>query len=290
VITGGTELDTTERLVQSSIDMHVHHAPDAHIRRSVDALQAAIQAEKAGMKAIVLKNHDYPTAPLAQIVSQSVSNVIVFGSLCLDFAVGGLNPSALEASALLGAKVVWMPTFSAASEMEKLGISEKGIKILDDNGNIVPAIKEILDMVKSHEMVLATGHISTAETFALVDEARQKGITRIIITHPLETGLGANLTIEEQRQLADKGAFIEHCFICTMPLGDRLDPVRIVEAVRAVGAKRCILTTDFGQEWNPLPAEGMRMMVATLLKCGLNIEEIELMIKVNPAKLLNLTE
>ncbi len=282
-------MNTTERTVQGSIDMHVHHAPDAHIRRRVDALQAALQAEEAGMRAIVLKNHDYPTAPLAHIVNRDVHNLTVFGSISLDFAIGGLNPSAVEASAALGAKVVWMPTFSSANDREKLGFSGEGIRILDKKGKIVPVVQDILDIVKSHDMVLATGQVSAAEAFALVDEANHKGVTKIVVTHPLETRVGAALSIEEQQQMAEKGAFIEHCFLCTMPLGDRLDPMRIVEAVRAVGAERCILTTDLGQDWNPPPAEGMRMMVSTLLRCRLSIEEVELMIKVNPAKLLGLT-
>ncbi len=282
-------MNTTERMVQGSIDMHVHHAPDAHIRRRVDALQAALQAEEAGMRAIVLKNHDYPTAPLAQIVNQSVPNLTVVGSISLDFAIGGLNPAAVEASALLGAKVVWMPTFSSANDRERLGFSGEGIRIVDEKGKIVPAVQDILDIVKSHDMVLATGHVSAAEAFALVDEANHKEVTKIVVTHPLETRVGATLTIEEQQQMAEKGAFIEHCFLCTMPLGDRLDPMKIVEAVRAVGAERCILTTDLGQDWNPPPAEGMRMMVATLLRCRLSTEELELMIKVNPARLLGLT-
>ncbi|MFC2038219.1 DUF6282 family protein [Chloroflexota bacterium] len=281
-------MDTVESLVRGSIDMHVHHAPDAHIKRSVDALQVALQAEKAGMRAIVLKSHDYPTAPLASIVSRSVDSVSVFGSLCLDFATGGLNVSAVEVSALLGAKVVWMPTFSAAFEMEKKGETGKGITILDEKGEILPVIRDILDIIREHEMVLASGHISTEETFALVDEALEKDVRRIVITHPLETGFGANLTIDEQRQLALKGAFIEHCFLTTMPSGDSLDPREIVKAIREIGADHCILTTDFGQEWNPTPAEGMKMMAAAYLKCGLSVEEIELMIKVNPARLLGL--
>ncbi len=105
----------------------------------------------------------------------------------------------------------------------------------------------------------------------------------------METKFGATLSIEKQRQIARKGAFIEHCFVCTMPVGKGLDPMKIVEAVRAVGAERCILTTDLGQDMNPPPAEGMRMMVATLLMCELSVEEMELMVKVNPAKLLSLT-
>ncbi len=281
-------MNTAEKLVQGSIDMHVHHAPDAHIRRWGDAFQIATEAEKTGMRAIVLKNHDYPTAPLAYMVNQHIHNLTVFGSLTLDYAIGGLNPSAVEISAILGAKVIWMPTFSSANDREKHGLGG-GIKILDENGKIVPAARQILDIVKSHDIVLATGHIATAEAFALVDEAQERGITKIVITHPLETRFGATLSIEEQQRMVGKGAFIEHCFVCTMPLGDRLDPMRIVEAVRAVGAERCILTTDLGQDWNPSPAEGMRMMVATLLRCRLSVEEIEVMIKANPAKLLGLT-
>jgi len=141
-----------------------------------------------------------------------------------------------------------------------------GIRIVDGAGKIVPEVQQIMDIVKSHDMVLATGHVSRAEALSLLDAARQKGITRIVVTHPLSTRVGANFNVEEQRQMAEKGAFIEHSFFCMMPLSDHLDPMRVVEAVRAVGAERCILTTDLGQEWNPRPVEGMRVMVATLLK------------------------
>jgi len=88
--------------------------------------------------------------------------------------------------------------------------------------------------------------------------------------------------------MVEKGAFIEHCFAITLPLQARLDPMKIVETVRAVGAEHVVISTDLGQAWNPAPAEGMRMAIATMLRCGLSEQEIELMIKVNPAKLLDL--
>jgi hypothetical protein len=278
-----------ENLMKGSIDMHVHHGPDARTERRLDALEAAVQAEKAGMRAIVLKNRDYPTAPVAYIVNQSVHSITVFGSISLDFGIGGLNYYAVESSALLGAKVVWMPTFSSANHKKKLGLEEEGINILNSNGKIIQAAANCLDVIKKHSMVLATGHISTSEIYALVDEALLKGITKIVITHPLNSMVGATMSIQEQKQMAAKGAFIEHCIYNTLPLGGRLDPMEIVEAVRAIGAEHCILTTDLGQNYNPTPAEGMRMMIATLLKCSLSDKEIELMIKINPAKLLDLT-
>jgi len=46
------------------------------------------------------------------------------------------------------------------------------------------------------------------------------------------------------------------------------------------------MSTDLGQPYNLPPAEGMRLFIATFLRKGLTSEEIELMVKVNPARLL----
>ena len=62
----------------------------------------------------------------------------------------------------------------------------------------------------------------------------------------------------------------------------------MVDAIRYIGAEHCIMGTDLGQYYNPPPAEGMRMFIALLLKNGITENEIELMAKMNPAKLLGL--
>lgn len=185
-------MDAIDRLLRGSIDMHVHMAPDANIERSVDALQAATQAQAAGMRAIVLKSHDYPTAPLAAILGQQFGKVSVIGSLCLDFAVGGLNLEALRVSAELGARIVWMPTFSAAFDMKKRGLGPGGISIVNGQGKILPVVTQILEMVKQHDMAVATGHVSFGEIVALVDEARRLGIDKIVVTHALEAAFRRN--------------------------------------------------------------------------------------------------
>jgi hypothetical protein len=282
-------MDTVDRLVRGSIDMHVHMGPDAHLARSVDALQAAAQAEAAGMRAIVLKSHDYPTAPLASIVGQQFRNVTVIGSLCLDFAVGGLNPAAVEASALLGARVVWMPTFSAAFDMNKRGLGPGGISIIGDRGRLLPVVADILTLVKRHEMVLATGHVSFAEISALVEEARRLGISKVVVTHALEPRFGATLSVEQQVQMAAKGAYIEHTYLSTLPSGGGVGIRKLIDVIRAVGASRCILTTDLGQKENLPPAEGMREAVASLLDGGLSEDDVVAMVKTNPARLLGLS-
>ena len=149
-------MNNVDKLLQGSIDMHVHHGPDAGASPMprLDALQGARQAQEAGMKAIVLKCHECPTAGIAYIVNQVVHEVITIGSICLNREVGGLNPDALEYSANLGAKVVWMPTSSSRYHIEGNG---EGITILDEEGKLLPVIQKILEIVKRHQMVLATG-------------------------------------------------------------------------------------------------------------------------------------
>ncbi|MFC1977844.1 DUF6282 family protein [Chloroflexota bacterium] len=280
-------MSVVEKLLQGSIDIHIHHAPDPRVKRKSDALQVALEAKEAGMRAIVLKSHEYPTVPLAYTVSQMVPDIIIVGSICLNSECGGLNARALEASAKMGAKVAWMPTFSAANHLKASGRAEEGITILDKEGKLLPVVNDILDIVKSYRMVLATGHISISEGFALVEEATQRGLPKIVLTHPLWRG-AKTFSLEEQRLMVEKGVIIEHCFSHTLPHMGELDPVKIIEAARTVGVEQCILSTDLGQAFNPTPAEGMRMTIATLLELGLTEKEMELMVKLNPAKLLDL--
>jgi len=282
-------VSVVDRLLRGSIDMHVHHGPDPRLERRYDALGLALDAQKSGMRAIVLKSHEYPTAPLAHIVSQIVRDVTVCGSLCLDWEVGGLNPAALKLSAEMGAKVVWMPTFSAASwrvvqKEHGWEVSEgEGISVLDEQGALLPVVGEIIEIVKEHNIVLATGHLSFEESIALVEEASRRGLTKIVATHASMTfGIG------EQKKLADAGAVIEHCCILALPQIAWIDMSTLVEMIKEIGAERCILTTDLGQAFTPPPPEGLRMTMSSMLEHGLSEDEIMLLVKTNPAKLLEL--
>jgi predicted TIM-barrel fold metal-dependent hydrolase len=273
--------------------MHVHHTPDLTMPTRTDALGIARQAREGGMRAIVLKNQSYPTAPLAAMVSQLVPEVKVFGSICLDYEVGGLNPDALEASAKLGARVVWMPTHSAKTAMKSdrlSGINDdgKGLSVLDPENKLVPEINRILSLIKEYDMVLASGHLSSRETIALVEAALAIGISKCVVTHASTHSFERSPNLEEQHRLGQMGAFIEYVYVGFLPNEVRNDPQQLVKAIRGVGAEHCIISTDLGQYYNPLPAEGMRMFIALLLKTGISEREIELMAKVNPAKLLGL--
>ena len=286
------EFISLDHLVRDAIDMHMHPGPAAGPCR-LDAIQAAQQALQAGMRAIVLKSHSY-TAAVAIIVNQLVPGIKVIGSICLNYGVGGLNYHAVENAAGLGAKVVWMPTFSAANSINKmralgLPLEGEGISLLDEAGKLVPEMERILSIIKKNDMVLATGHISPRETFVLIEEAHRVGIRKMVITHPTDKEFAENhFTIDDLRELAAMGAFIEFTLVGMLPNEFCHDPALIVQTIRTIGPEHCIVSTDLGQPQNPLPVEGMRLFIATLLHHGITQKEVELMIKSNPASLLDL--
>ncbi len=282
-----------DELLSGSIDMHLHIGPDEMPTR-VDALEATEQAADAEMKAIVLKNHSYPTTPLAVIAQDLFSEIKVFGSVCLDYEIGGLNIGTLERQAQFGAKVVWMPTFSSTNsraKMRELGLKLEGdgFSILDENGKLVPEIIPILDIIKKHDMVLASGHMSPDEIFVVVEAAREKNIEKIVITHPSDGEfMEKTLSIDELRRLTGMGAFIEQTMVTLLPTEFCHNPKERVEMINAIGSEHCIMSTDLGQYWNLPPAEGMRFFMAILLRNGMDEKDIEVMAKGNPARLLDL--
>ena len=284
-----------DKLVSGSIDMHLHPGPDSFKCR-VDALEAAQQAKQAGMKAIVIKNHFYPTAPIAMMVNQLVPDFKVIGSVCLDYEMGGLNVHAVQYSARAGAKVVWMPTFSSANSISKmkglgLPLEGEGYSILDSKGELVPEIHPILAVIKQHNMVLASGHISPAETFALEKESRKLGIDKFVVTHPLDHEFFSQaFSKEDLVLLAKNGAFIECTFLAFQASEFRHDPAEMVDVIKTIGAEQCIASTDLGQIWNPRPVEGLRMFFVTLAKYGVTGEEFNLMTRINPGRLLGLND
>ena len=276
-----------DRIIEDAVDIHVHFAPDPRVERRCDAIEVAQEAKKMGMRGVVLKSHEYPTHPVAYTVSNIVPGISLIGGIALDVEVGGLNPMAVEASANMGGRVVWMPTFSARADRQHRGL-DGGIYLLDDRRRLLPEVYPILETIKQHDMVLATGHISTEESMVLVDEARNMGIHHIVVTHASTMSFSTGMTVEDMKVLAEKGAFIEHCIHVMMPLTLRLSPSELADMLQAIGPEHCIISTDFGQAYHPMPAEGLRMGIATLLQTGLEEVEVGMMVKDNPSRLLGL--
>jgi hypothetical protein len=276
-------------LVVGAIDMHCHHGPDPHRARSVDAAEAVAEAAALGMAGVVLKSHAYPTGPIAILMQKTVRDLRVFGGICCDFEVGGLNPAAVEVALRTGARVVWMPTFSSVVDRRKLRLPGPGIPVVDAGEKIVDAGQEILALAKEHDAVVATGHIDLAEQFALVDAARARGV-KVLMTHALETLVGPDHCLADVVALADRGAVIEFTYLTCIPGGMAATeaPETFAHAMMTVGPERAIMSTDFGQAASPHPADGMRLFIAEMLRCGVPAAAIDLMARRNPARLLGL--
>jgi len=75
-----------------------------------------------------------------------------------------------------------------------------------------------------------------------------------------------------------------------MPMHQRLELSRIVEAIQEIGPSQTVLTTDAIQTWNPPPPELMRMYIASLLQLNIEEEAIRRMIQENPVKILGLDD
>ncbi len=276
-------------LVVGAIDMHCHHGPDPHRARSVDAAEAVAEADALGMAAIVLKSHAYPTGPIAILMQKTVERLRVFGGICCDHEVGGLNPAAVEVALRTGAKVVWMPTFSSVIDRRKLGLPGPGIPVIGERARLVPGAEEILRLVREHDAVVATGHIELAEQFAVVDAARALGV-KVIMTHALETLVGPDHRLPDVLALAERGAMIEFTYLTCIPGGMAAteEPMTFARAMMAVGPERAIMSTDFGQDRSPHPADGMRLFIDEMLRCGVPAAAIDQMARRNPARLLGL--
>jgi hypothetical protein len=247
------------------------------------------EAESLGMGAVVLKSHAYPTGPIAILMQKTASRLRVFGGICCDVEVGGLNPAAVEVALRTGAKVVWMPTFSSVVDRRKLGLPGPGIPVVDAEGRLCVGAQEILRLCAEHGAVVATGHIDLPEQFALVDAARGLGVP-VVMTHALETLVGPDHTLAHVVELAERGAMIEFTYLTCIPGGIAATeaPDVFARAMMTVGPERAIMSTDFGQAASPHPAVGMQMYIDEMLRAGVPARAIDLMARRNPGRLLGL--
>jgi hypothetical protein len=277
--------DTKDVDLSGLIDMHIHTAPDVS-PRALDDVEAARQAAEAGMRAIAFKSHVTCTADRAAIAQKVVPGVCVLGGVTLNDAVGGLNPVAVEAALSLGARIVWMPTVSAQNHILKHGGALSGIKLVMEDGELRPLLFDIFELVKQHDAILATGHVSVEEISVLVRAAREAGVCKVVVTHPEMPWVDVPVGIQEE--LRDLGAYFERCYASTLPGIGGVPLAHIVTHIRQVGLESTVLATDCGATTIPSPAEGMRKYVAGLLAEGFSERDIKLMISETPAGLLGL--
>ncbi len=298
-----TQREDIVSLLSGLYDLHVHVWPDL-VERSIDDVTLARQFRDLGWSGFALKSHYFPTVERAKVVSSAVPGVDVVGAVVLNHAVGGLNPVAVDIAGRAGARIVWLPTVDAANEspekqaargqshlpfwariqaeVRASGIGLALISVWDAEGRFRRDLDQCLDRIRHYDMALATGHLARDEIFAVVRRARELGVQKIIVTHALFPSEA--LSIEDQVQLAEAGAYIEHCYT-TFATG-KCDWDALFEAIRAVGPERTLLSTDLGQKSNPSIVDGIVDFTSRLLDAGISPEAVRTMWVDNPRKLL----
>jgi hypothetical protein len=276
-----------QRLLDGAIDIHVHSTPDDR-PRSIDAVDVARLALERHMRAIVLKNHFESTAGLAYIVRRIVPDMVAFGGIDLNLTVGGINPAAVEHMTRVSGgwgRIVWMPTFDAENQVRFSKQNRPFVSVSRD-GDLVPAVKEVIALIATHSLVMATGHSSAEEGLMLVREGRRQGVRGMVITHAMNDPIG--MTVAEMREAASLGAFIEFVGGSLAAPDAQTRMRRFADAIREIGPEAAILSSDLGQPGNALPPDGFGAFLLDMRNKGFSEQEIAVMSKRNPARLLGL--
>jgi hypothetical protein len=302
----GDKLDPAQvtELMHGAIDAHVHVNPHLFPQNHVqDVVAVATDAKAAGMRALAIKDVGIPTTGIAHVVSRIGPGIPVYGSFVMNLANGGINPRGVAVALAHGdgARIIYFPTGDTLNHFRyrqrfyagiNLPLTEAQAITVFKDGHLAPQVREVIALVKQHNACLASAHLGAEETREVVREAKAQGLERILISHALWKMTG--LTADHLKEFARLGCFIEFECSLIMPLmyfvhGEPpADPREIVATMRTVGLDCCLISSDLGQLYSPVPVEGLRTYVAILLKCGLSAKEIEVLLHRNPARILGL--
>ncbi|WP_395640559.1 DUF6282 family protein [Pseudolysinimonas sp.] len=290
-------MTAVEGLLEGAIDLHRHGYPEiSPDLRTPDSDVADITlCRDAGMAAVVLKSHSWPTMGRAMLLEELVPGMRVISSITLNPIAGGMRPEVIDLAARQGAGVVYLPTVGAHHDIQRGGISRifesavpsfdahaiAGTTITDDAGRLSDLTRACLDIIDAHDVMVYSGHVSPTEVLALARDGRLAD--RFVFSHPDSHSIGADDEII--REVAALGGFIEICALGIYPQIGRITPAGLARIVRLVGAERCVMTSDYFFDWCPPSSVMLADLATQLAEAGITRDELELMMRVNPAHL-----
>jgi len=310
-VRGPVDLGLTDPSLVGAIDVHLHVDPDAPgtggVIRAVDVFDATRIAMARGMRGFVFKTHqDTGSASAAYMVRKHVSPTFeIFGRMASNYATGGINVAALEHFTQIKggwARIFEMPTRDSITattrpgsmERENLAKSRPWMLMMpaetppfiavSKNGDLLPEVKHLIGVLakirtvdSNGRMVLATGHATPEEHLLLAREGRKQGVN-VLLTHPGD--------IPQLPEVARLGAFIE--VTASRIYKTEAGRAEAAALIRKIGAEHIVVGTDCGQTTNVYPTDCLVLAARGLRAQGITQREIDLMYKINPAKLLGL--
>jgi hypothetical protein len=267
------------------------------------------------MRGFIIKGHLDQTAGLAYYLRKLHPDMEIFGGMGSNLTTGTkVNPWAITHMAEIKGgwgRIVWMPSWDSENSIHKLprrppayvAVAQcKGLpfwinypKPCPDGGELLPEVKEALEVIakaktrdSNGDLILATGHNSPPEVKLLVKEAVRVGVKHIIITHPLLDIV--DMTPAEIKETVAMGPEIYAEF--TSGFGNpnaRPEVVKLyVEGIRAAGVEHAFVSSDTGQlnsNWQP---DALANAAKALRANGFTERELDLLFKINPAKILGI--
>lgn len=285
--------------LNGAVDLHVHSYPCVFQRR-VDDRQAVQAARDAGMAALVLKCHHESTVSRAYLMQQEFPDLKVFGGVVLNQFVGGINPAAAEVGLRLGAKEIWMPTIDAAHHVAVHGargsydtqtsgadfVWGEPISAVRE-GKVVDEAMVVLELIARYDAILGTAHLSLEEIEVLVKAAHERGVKKILITHPYFR-VPAGMNLDFLKQMMRYGAIGEFGYCTISPMWAYVNLEFTKNIMGAMGYDNCVVMSDTGQTHNPLPPEALWLYAQGLHEKGVSVNDVEKLIIRNPAALLGI--
>jgi hypothetical protein len=233
----------------------------------------------------VLKSHFGSTYVQTELTSHYVPDAPIYPSLTLNTFVGGFNPSAVTLALEQDISVIWLPTFTAANhETDREFPFPRTLTATDERGELKPEVDNILELISDADrtVTLGNGHLGPDETRAVFDRITGADLDiNFMLTHPDSYDY---FTIDDQVEFAERGAYIEKCYRSVTT--DRVSIEAMAESIRAIGASRCLLSTDHGQPDYASPPQALQDFIASLGDNEISSEMIATMSRDVPAKLL----
>lgn len=293
------------RFLHGAIDVHVHGQPDLSSAlpnrgRDIDAVRLA---RAYGLDGWVLKSHLWATTDRAGLLTEQMRDTgfTVYGSVTLNPPVGGVAATVVDLAAAHGARVVFLPTWSSRADVARGGYIQNllrslsptfdayhqatAIELLDGNGRLAPATREVIDACRAHDLALATGHASLAESRAVAEYCAETD-QRVLVTHPLHYVERP----EELRQFVELGALVEFAAAPLVHPEAHLTVRHVFDAIAALGPENVLLTTDVFSKWVPPQPEMLRMFAEQLHFLGCSPEDLRTMLVGNPRRFLGLAD
>ena len=296
-----TLAERVESLLVGAIDPHVHSGPSI-AERGMDHLDLAKAASEAGFAAIITKDHDYSGVMTAALIAKHHPELTtkVYSSIVLNNVIGGFNVYAVEHTAAMGGKIVFMPTLAAENHLrwekssgyvhpattEKIRPA-RGIPVLNDDKTVRDEVKEVLDVIAREDLTLASGHLHVSETWIVFEEAQRRGVKRMMLTHPEDF---VQASMNDVRGLASMGAYVEHS-LCMFVEGSKFKKFGDEEMrryIEAAGVDRTIMCSDLGQKGVMHPIDGFRRGIEMCIRLGHSDEDIRKMVSLNAARAIGL--